>query len=149
MFRPVELPEGLAGRLFLHSMPGRYEAYEDTRQEIARCQISRVLCLAPLVEVKTTSSLYAQAIEAAGLPWIHEMFPVADYGIPEDRDTFWRLTQRLAAGLQSGEEMLIHCGAGIGRTGTLAICVLMALGMTTDHAHATVRAVGSSLETVE
>jgi hypothetical protein len=85
----VELPEGLAGRLFLHGMPGRYEPYEDARQEIARCQIARVVCLAPLAEVKTKSPLYAQAIEAADLPWIHEMFPVADYGIPEDRDTFW------------------------------------------------------------
>jgi protein-tyrosine phosphatase len=147
MFREVELPERLAGRLFLHSMPGRYDAYEDVRREIAKCYIARVVCLAPLAEVQTTSPLYAQAIEAARLPWRQEMFPVPDYGIPEDRDTFWRLAQRLAAGLQSGERVLIHCGAGIGRTGTLAICVLLALGMTTAHAHATVRAVGSSPET--
>jgi hypothetical protein len=64
MFRMVELPEGLAGRLFLHSMPGGYEAYEDVRQEIARCHISRVVCLAPRAEVTTTSRLYVQAIEA-------------------------------------------------------------------------------------
>jgi hypothetical protein len=99
MFRAVALPEGLAGRLFLHSMPGRYEAYEDARQEIARCHVSRVVCLAPLAEVQTKSSRYAQAIEADRLPWIQEMFPVADYGIPDDRDGFWRLAQRLAAGL--------------------------------------------------
>jgi protein-tyrosine phosphatase len=147
MFREVELPQGLAGGLFLHSMPGRYEAYEDARQEIARCHIARVVCLAPLAEVKTKSPLYAQAIEAARLPWRQEMFPVADYGIPDDRNAFWRLAQCLAAGLHSGERMLIHCGAGIGRTGTLAICVLLALGMTTVHAHATVRAAGSSPET--
>jgi hypothetical protein len=61
------------------------------------------------------------------------MFAVADYGIPEDRETFWHLAQCLAAGLHSGERVLIHGGAGIGRTGTLAICVLLALGMTVDH----------------
>jgi protein-tyrosine phosphatase len=147
MFRAVELPEGHAGRLFLHSMPGRYEAYEDARQEIARCHIARVVCLAPLAEVRTKSPLYAQAIEATHSPWRQELFPVPDYGVPEDRDTFWRLAQRLAAALQSGERVLIHCGAGIGRTGTLAICVLLALGMTTDHARAAVRAAGSSPET--
>jgi protein-tyrosine phosphatase len=147
MFRTVELPEGLTGRLFLHSMPGRYEAYEDARQEIARCQIARVVCLAPLTEVKTKSPLYAQAIEATSLPWIQEMFPVADYGIPENRDTFWRLAHRLATALQSGDRVLIHCGAGVGRTGMLAICVLFALGVTADHAHAAVGAAGSSPET--
>ena len=147
MFRAVELPEGLAGRLFLHSMPGRYEAYEDARQEIATYQLTRVVCLAPLAEVKTKSPLYAQAIEAARPSWKQEMFPVADYGIPEDRDTFWHLAQRLATGLQSGERMLIHCGAGIGRTGTLAICVLLALGVTADDARAAVEAAGSSPET--
>ena len=147
MFRAVELPEGLAGRLFLHSMPGRYEAYEDARQEIATYQLTRVVCLAPLAEVKTKSPLYAQAIEAARPSWKQEMFPVADYGIPEDRDTFWHLAQRLATGLQSGERMLIHCGAGTGRTGTLAICVLLALGVTADDARAAVEAAGSSPET--
>jgi protein-tyrosine phosphatase len=122
MFRAVELPEGLAGRLFLHSMPGRYEVYEDVRQEIARCQISRVVCLAPLAEVKTKSPLYAQAVDAARPSWMQEIFPLADYGSPKDRDTFWRLAQRLAAGLQSGERMLIHCGAGIGRRDPCHLC---------------------------
>jgi protein-tyrosine phosphatase len=147
MFRAVTLREGIAGRLFLHSMPGRCEAYEDARQEIARCHISRVVCLALLAEVQTKSPLYAQAIKEDRLPWIQEMFPVVDYGIPDDRDTFWRLAQRLADGLQRGERILIHCGAGIGRTGTLANCVLLALGVATDHARVAVEAAGSSPET--
>jgi protein-tyrosine phosphatase len=147
MFRTVELPRAVAGRLFLHSLLGRYEAYEDARQEIARCQISCVVCLAPLAEVKTKSPLYAQAVEAARPPWPSEMFPIADYGIPEDRNVFWRLAQRLATSLQSSEQVLIHCGAGSGRTGTLAICVLLALGVAADHARVTVGAAGSSPET--
>jgi protein-tyrosine phosphatase len=147
MFREVKLPGAVAGGLFLHSMPGRYDVYEDVRQEIARCHIARVVCLAPLAEVQTKSLLYTQAIEATQPPWRQEMFPVPDYGVPEDCDTFWRLAQRVATALQSGERVLIHCGAGVGRTGMLAICVLLALGMTVDHARTAIGAAGSSPET--
>jgi hypothetical protein len=88
MFRVVELPQGLAGRLFLHCMPGRCEADEDAWQEIARCHITRVVCLAPLAEVQIESPRYAQALEADCLPWRQEEFAVADYGISDDRDAF-------------------------------------------------------------
>jgi hypothetical protein len=32
MFRKMKLLGAVAGGLFLHRMPGRYEAYEDARQ---------------------------------------------------------------------------------------------------------------------
>ena len=52
-------------------------------------------------------------------------------------------------GLSAGRRVLIHCGAGIGRTGTLAVCVLVALGQTRAEAEAVVRAAGSQPETPE
>jgi hypothetical protein len=98
----VELPEGLTGRLFLHSMPGRYQAHEDAWEEIARCHVSRVVCPAPRAEVKTKSPLYTQAIEADRLSWVQEMCPVVDYGVPDDRDGFWPSALRPVFNVASG-----------------------------------------------
>jgi protein-tyrosine phosphatase len=39
---------------------------------------------------------------------------------------------------ESGGTVLVHCAAGIGRAGTLATCLLITMGMTTDDALARV-----------
>ena len=36
--------------------------------------------------------------------------------------------------LRQGEHLLVHCGAGIGRAGTTAACLLMLLGTSADDA---------------
>ncbi len=40
--------------------------------------------------------------------------------------------------LDGGEHLLVHCGAGIGRAGTIAVCILMLHGLTADDALALV-----------
>jgi len=50
-------------------MPGRYEPFEMAREAIAQRGIARVICLAPLEEVRGKSPAYARAIEAGRLPW--------------------------------------------------------------------------------
>jgi hypothetical protein len=53
--RRVELPGNLEGRLFLHSMPGRYESLEEFLAEIVLKNISCVVCLAPPEEIRRKS----------------------------------------------------------------------------------------------
>jgi protein-tyrosine phosphatase len=40
--------------------------------------------------------------------------------------------------LDGGASLLMHCGAGIGRTGTVATCVLLAMGVGREDALRTV-----------
>lgn len=107
------------------------------------------MSLAPLDETRKKSPHYAEAIEAGTLPCDLHSFPIPDFGVPEDRRSFWVFAQDLARRLTEGERLLIHCGAGIGRTGTLAICVLLALGAPLEVATETVEAAGSVPETQE
>jgi protein-tyrosine phosphatase len=144
--RHVTLPDTLPGHLYLHSMPGRHERWDDIRAEIVQKRIDCVVCLTPKDEIRSKSPDYATAIER-GLPWEHVAHPIADYGEPGDPDAFRMLARDIARRLQDGESVLIHCGAGIGRTGTMAVAVLVSLGQPLAHAQRNVAVAGSSPET--
>lgn len=147
MFREVRLPEGVPGRLYLHSMPGRCEPFGKFVDETQRLCVKTVVRLTPLDEVERRSAEYAQALRGGGLPWQELAVDVPDYGVPEDRDAFVRLASEVARRLQQGARVLVHCGAGIGRTGTFAACVLIALGLDRAEAIRRVKAAGSWPET--
>src|SRR5262249_25151562 len=123
MLRPVLLPTEIAGRLWLHSMPGRREPLEQAWEQIRLDGVEVIVCLAPSEEVHANSPSYAGALDAKAVPCRVESFPIPDYGVPNDREAFWSLAMKIAGQLKAGGRVLIHCGAGIGRTGTLAKCV--------------------------
>jgi len=146
MFRCVELPGEVLGELYLHSMPGRYEPFEQAVEEVQKLRIGRVIRLAPLDEVRQKSPKYFAAIQEGKLPWVDEGVDVEDYGVPEDREAFLKKARSVADSLRKGERVLVHCGAGIGRTGVFAICVLMALGLPQGEADGRVRGACSGPE---
>jgi protein-tyrosine phosphatase len=66
-------------------------------------------------------------------------FPVDDLHAPE-LDVVVPLLAQLRAHVDAGEVLLVHCGAGIGRAGTLAAALLISMGESFDDAVATVAA---------
>jgi hypothetical protein len=62
MFRRVDLPAGVPGRLLLHSMPGRYETIESAWDQVRRETVSAIVCLAENDELRDKSSEYGENI---------------------------------------------------------------------------------------
>jgi protein-tyrosine phosphatase len=147
MFRRVDLPARVPGRLLLHSMPGRYEAIESVWNQIRNDAVCAIVCLAEKDELHEKSSDYAQALEAGTVPCIVIPFEIPDRGVPADRHGFWALACDIAKRLQSGEAVLIHCAGGVGRTAMLAVCVLLALDEPASDARNAISRAGSTVET--
>ncbi|MBC7341928.1 MAG: tyrosine-protein phosphatase [Clostridia bacterium] len=149
--RPVTLPDFVDGKLFLSRMPGRFEPIAEAEKALVASGIQRIVCLASEDEIKRKAPEYWAAIQEGRFreAYSWEQFPIPDFGVPEDRQGFLKLAHSIADGLKSGQSILIHCGAGIGRTGTLAMSALIALGMELDQASKTVHAAGSGPETGE
>ncbi|MGE5819902.1 MAG: protein-tyrosine phosphatase family protein [Deltaproteobacteria bacterium] len=148
MFRRVNLPVGVSGRLLLHSMPGRYETIQSVWHQVRNEAVRAIVCLAEKDEIHEKSFEYAQALEAGIVPCSVLHFEIPDRGAPEDRDAFWALACDVAKRLQLGESVLIHCAGGVGRTATLAISVLIALGEPASDARSIVSQAGSTVETM-
>jgi protein-tyrosine phosphatase len=148
MFRRVELPARIAGRLLLHSMPGRFEAIERVWQQLECDAVEAIVCLAEDYEIRMKSSAYAEALETGTVPCAVLPFEVREGGVPDDRGEFWALALDIASRLTGGQAVLIHCAGGVGRTAMLAVSVLLALGEPMIEAENAVSRAGSKVETM-
>lgn len=145
-FREVVLPDGVPGALFLSSMPGRDGPFEQALKDMRDWGINQIICLAPDEEIRRKSPDYAAAMRDGGLPCAVHSFPIPDFGVPEDERAFLSLVRRIRDYLRDGERLLVHCSAGFGRTGTVATCALVALGLDADSAREAVREAGARPE---
>ena len=144
--RPLRLPSGIAGTLWLGPMPGRLRPFGDDMDDLRAQQITRVVSLTPLAEIEEKASGYAAAL-GAGMDFPVAQFPIPDFGVPGDEAALFALAGETALALSAGERVFVHCAAGIGRTGTFAICILRAFGLDLAEATARVASAGSGPET--
>jgi len=144
LLRRVDLPPGLAGSLWLSPMPGRFESWPNFVAQARRAGIGQLVCLTPRAELTELSPAYDAAVITGELPfrWVH--LPMRNFGLPEEMTGFRDGIAQLAQAVTQGDAVLLHCAAGIGRTGSAAACVLKALGLDTENALELVRQAGSN-----
>ncbi len=138
-FRGLALPEGIAGRLYLSSMPGRYRPFESDLAEAEALGVTLVLCLNPRDEIEYKSPHYHQALADASHGWKVIEHGIEDFRAPTRSDSFVRLVREIGGELRAGANMMLHCAGGIGRTGTVSSCILIALGVEAGEALRRVR----------
>lgn len=71
-------------------------------------------------------------------------FSIEDMNVPREAEEkeYEALIQEIVGRLKEGKNIVVHCRGGLGRTGTVAACVLVALGdHSADEAIAAVRTV--------
>lgn len=78
-------------------------------------------------------------------------FPIRDQSIPQSADEFARMVENIIEGLRSGQNVVIHCMGGLGRTGLVAAaCLIAAAGLQPEDAVRAVRRVRhGAVETFE
>jgi protein-tyrosine phosphatase len=143
-FRAVDLPPSAAGSLWLAGMPGRFEPWSAFETRARSAALSLVVCLTPRSEIAELSPRYHESLTQGTMPfrWLH--LPMPNFGLPGDPVAFRAGVRAIADALVGGDAVMIHCAAGLGRTGSTAACVLKALGLDTEEALQRVRDAGSN-----
>jgi len=145
-FRPVTLPSDTPGSLWLHAMPGRLESWDAFLAEARRADLALLVCLTPRHEIASTSPAYDAAIASGSLPMRWLPLPMRNFGLAADMQAFRDGIEEVAQAMARGDAVLLHCAAGIGRTGTAAACLLKRLGLPREQALQRVREAGSNPE---
>lgn len=139
---------GTKGKLGMTLCPGR-KGYSptgnyrrDIRADLEKLKADGVTVLIPTIEAHEFREQqiedYFQIAEELGLKVI--WYPVIDGSTPKNIGRFRKLLREIVFLLRYGDNVLIHCKAGLGRTGTFAACVLTRLGWDPKAAIAQTRA---------
>jgi protein-tyrosine phosphatase len=116
------------GRLTLRGRPGK-----KLMQQLAAAGCTRVVTL--LAEREGGADI-GDALRPTGIAWTWLPLPNASTPTDETEKMLLDALPRLSAALDGGESILIHCSAGIHRTGMVAYALLRWRGMDAPSAHA-------------
>ena len=125
------------GRRFAGQMP------RDLAKDLAGIEDWGASTLLSLVESHEFERLgvpdFGDAVASSRLQWVH--VPITDMRAPgEAARAAWRAQRgTLRAALQRGDKVLVHCAAGLGRTGMLVARLLVDAGLAPDEAIIQVR----------
>lgn len=130
-----------AGRIGLCMCPGRkkkkstHEWDRDLDKDLVRIkEVYKADVVVSLVRRSELAELripnLVEEIEKMGMESI--WFPIKDKWIPESMADLIRLVDALVTRLKSGKIIAVHCNGGKGRSGTVAVACLVAMGQRVD-----------------
>ena len=142
------------GRLILSSCPtiNRHvepSFLENLLIEYKQRRVKLVVTLLDFNEIEDLGIIsFSTFLMDNGFNWIH--CPIRDRSTCSDQKRIRTLLEDIKEVLKSDKSVLIHCHAGLGRTGLLAATFLVSMGLTADSAIKTIRETRpGSIETTE
>lgn len=131
----AELAVG-GGRLALSALP----AGAGLRADLEKFHPDLVLSLTESHEMREAGAGDLPGwLAARGIAWAH--VPVPDFAVPGAAPGWAAVEARLVALLAGGGRLWLHCRAGLGRSGTVALRLMVAGGEASGPALARLRAV--------
>ncbi|MGL4241567.1 MAG: hypothetical protein ACRCTI_10695, partial [Beijerinckiaceae bacterium] len=131
-FRIASVSLSAGGAIGLCRMPGRSG---DLAGDIAA-----IRAWGPAIVVSLTETLELARHGADAMPGllgsagiVHRHVPLVDYGAPDTGDAAWRsLAAEMHATLDAGGRVLVHCMGGCGRSGMIALRIMVERGEPAD-----------------
>ena len=118
----IRIPLDLPGNIYRSPMPFGPFSQGQTWDQIQARDIELIYVLLEKQEYLVYSGRDLPVFyRSAGLEVVHESVP--DFGIPENQESWNTALQGTAAALAEGRNVLVHCLAGLGRTGTFLACL--------------------------
>lgn len=130
------------GKVQQHALSGTWQ--RDIHLDVRRIREEGGTMVISLIELHEFAELEVAmlpaVVQAAGLDWVH--LPIADQCAPNaDWMQLWaRVGRSVVERLSRGDAVFVHCKGGLGRTGTVAACLLIEAGMAPVDAIRAVRA---------
>jgi len=130
------------GILAISPMPGVGGDFAGDVQHLIEWKPALVVSLVSEAELATAGATgLGPRLVDAGARWEH--LPIHDFGVPDDAfDEAWPVVSANARrALTGGGRILVHCRGGCGRSGMVALRLMIELGEAPDDALARLRAV--------
>jgi len=128
------IDHGTGGRIALCRLPGRSGRLAEDIAAIADWEAALVLSLTEREEAATYGAgALGDLLAARGIR--HLWFPIRDFGTPEADDAHWpMLAAELHGYLDREDALLVHCLGGKGRSGMIAMRLMVERGLSADDA---------------
>src|ERR1700690_2461109 len=127
------------GKLALASRPRGGDWLEDEMAAWRRSGIDTVLSLlTPDEEQDLDLEQEARDVKSRGMKFV--TLPIPDRQVPNSESEVSAVLDRIDAYLSAGKKVVVHCRQGVGRSGLVAACLLLAKGVSPETAIKTISA---------
>ena len=118
-----------AGQVALSPVPGRFGTYEENLSAILHWGPSMVLSMTTQAKLDVSGAeSFGDDLATLDIIWHH--LPIEDFGVPDAAiDARWgAVSEQAAQILATGGKILTHCAAGCGRSGMVALRLMIEAG---------------------